>query len=368
MILIRDTAGAPKTALTYSSSGIDVCYTRVETDNDVVLTAGAPAETTLTGAHVDWGFVKVDDTNAPGLYKLDIADGVFASGAWSAVVSLICTGCDPVHIEFMLTPQAPYDGVNVATISANAITATAINADAITEAKIADNAIAAEHLNANASAEIATAVWQDATAGDFTVASSIGKALYVSNVAPGGSGGHMISGTNAGTTTLANLSITGQLDAGNVLVDTTAVITGATTLTGVVTATNGSNDIKGVFVATNGLPAASIASGAITNAKFAAGAIDAAAIAAGAIDAATFAADVDAEAAAWIWNAAAASYGGAGTYGQAVEDILTDTATTLQGELDGIQADTEDIQARLPGGACHRADELECGGSKRCRS
>ena len=28
--------------------------------------------------------------------------------------------------------------------------------------------------------------------------------------------------------------------------------------------------------------------------------------------------------------------------------ILTDTGTTLQGELDGIQADTEDIQARLP--------------------
>jgi hypothetical protein len=29
-------------------------------------------------------------------------------------------------------------------------------------------------------------------------------------------------------------------------------------------------------------------------------------------------------------------------------DILTDTGTTLQGELDGIQADTEDIQSRLP--------------------
>lgn len=31
-----------------------------------------------------------------------------------------------------------------------------------------------------------------------------------------------------------------------------------------------------------------------------------------------------------------------------VDDILTDTGTTLQGELDGIQADTEDIQTRLP--------------------
>lgn len=48
-------------------------------------------------------------------------------------------------------------------------------------------------------------------------------------------------------------------------------------------------------------------------------AITAAAIAAGAIDAATFAADVDAEAAAWIWNAATASYGTAGTYGALLE-------------------------------------------------
>jgi hypothetical protein len=87
----------------------------VETDNDVVLTSvdGAPVTTTLTSAHVDWGFVLVDDTKAPGLYKLDIADGVFASGAWSAVVTLICTGCDPVHLEFVLVPEAPYTGVIV---------------------------------------------------------------------------------------------------------------------------------------------------------------------------------------------------------------------------------------------------------------
>jgi hypothetical protein len=114
LILIRDTAGAVKTGLTFESAGIDVCYTRVETDNDVVLTAGAPVTTTLTGVHVDWGFVEVDATNAPGLYKLDLADGVFATGAWSAVVSLIATGIDPVHIEVALIPQDPYSGVKVA--------------------------------------------------------------------------------------------------------------------------------------------------------------------------------------------------------------------------------------------------------------
>ena len=34
--------------------------------------------------------------------------------------------------------------------------------------------------------------------------------------------------------------------------------------------------------------------------------------------------------------------------GKILSDILVDTGTTLQGELDGIQADTEDIQSRLP--------------------
>jgi hypothetical protein len=34
--------------------------------------------------------------------------------------------------------------------------------------------------------------------------------------------------------------------------------------------------------------------------------------------------------------------------GKMLADILTDTGTTLQAELDGIQADTEDIQTRLP--------------------
>jgi len=119
LILIRDTAGAPKTGLTNASAGIDVCYTRVETDNDVVLTAGAPvalATPALTDVHLDWGFLEVDATNAPGVYRLDIADGVFASGAWSAVVSLICTGCDPTHLEFMLVPVSPYVGVNISTV------------------------------------------------------------------------------------------------------------------------------------------------------------------------------------------------------------------------------------------------------------
>ena len=113
LILIRDTAGAPKTGLVFNSAGIDVSYTRVETDNDVVVTAGAPVDLVspaLTDPHLDWGFLEVDATNHPGLYRLDLADGVFAAGAWSAVVTLIATGIDPVHIEYILVASIGADG------------------------------------------------------------------------------------------------------------------------------------------------------------------------------------------------------------------------------------------------------------------
>ena len=49
-----------------------------------------------------------------------------------------------------------------------------------------------------------------------------------------------------------------------------------------------------------------------------------------------------------VWDEATAGHTTAGSTGKAVIDILEDTSTTLQAELDGIQADTEDIQTRIP--------------------
>ncbi len=60
-------------------------------------------------------------------------------------------------------------------------------------------------------AQIATGVWQDATPGDFTVSSSIGKSLFTSGNAPGAASGLALVGSNMGTitggtvTTLTNL-------------------------------------------------------------------------------------------------------------------------------------------------------------------
>lgn len=60
-------------------------------------------------------------------------------------------------------------------------------------------------------AQVATAVWQDTTSGDFTVASSIGKSLYTSGVVPGGSGGLFIAGSNAATTVNFTGSLSGSV-------------------------------------------------------------------------------------------------------------------------------------------------------------
>ena len=62
--------------------------------------------------------------------------------------------------------------------------------------------------------------------------------------------------------------------------------------------------------------------------------------------------DIDTELGAYladkVLDEALSGHTTAGSLGKAVADVEVDTSTTLQAELDGIQADTEDIQARLP--------------------
>lgn len=100
---------------------------------------------------------------------------------------------------------------------------------------------------------------------------------------------------------------------------------GGTTKLDVNVATIANNAITAASIATGAIDADAIADNAIDAGAIASDAITAAKIANGAIDAATFAADVDAEIATMVWNAATDSYGGAGTYGQAVEDVRDDT-------------------------------------------
>jgi hypothetical protein len=110
------TDGSGKTGLV--AADLTVSYTRVETDNDVVVTdvTGSLSNlSALTDAHSDWGLKEVSSTLAPGLYRLDIADAVFASGAWSAVVYVMITtsAAAASPIAFRLVAFNPLDAVRL---------------------------------------------------------------------------------------------------------------------------------------------------------------------------------------------------------------------------------------------------------------
>lgn len=115
-------------------------------------------------------------------------------------VGITQAGADKV---WSTTARALTDKANF-TLADNAISAAKIAASALNGK--GDWLLAGNYTSPPTVAAIATAVWQDTTAGDFTVASSIGRALYI-NAVPGAAGGHFIAGSNAATT----VNFTGNL-------------------------------------------------------------------------------------------------------------------------------------------------------------
>lgn len=239
-----------------------------------------------------------------GLYRIDWPDTCFDGGVGTSVyLIVVCTGVDTTFLEVELSPQ-----VNTNSLTANAITATAINADAITNAKIADDAIAVENI-------------KDAA---ITAAKIAADAIELAKIKDGAISAAKFAANAITSTVIADDAITAaKLNTGAITADAFAAdaIVAATLNTGCLT--------SDAFAA-NAITNAAVADDVDVNVKtITAGAITAAAIATDAIDDDAIAANVTAVIAAAVWNAETASYGGAGTYGQAVEDVLTDTGTTL---------------------------------------
>lgn len=119
LVFIPDSAqtdGSGKTGLV--AANLTVSYTRVETDNDVTVTDVSSSMnnlSTLTDAHNDWGWLEVSSTLAPGLYRLDVADAVFATGAWYACVyvEITTSAASPSPMLFSLVPWDPLDTVRL---------------------------------------------------------------------------------------------------------------------------------------------------------------------------------------------------------------------------------------------------------------
>lgn len=141
---------------------------------------------------------------------VSVVTGLTASNLDAAISSRMATYTQPIGFLAATFPTGTV--ANTTNITAGTITTvttvtglTASNLDATVSSRLATASyVAPTNLTA---AAIATGVWQDAVAGDFTTASSIGKALYVGNIVPGAAGGLFIAGTNATTT----VNITGNL-------------------------------------------------------------------------------------------------------------------------------------------------------------
>lgn len=115
LVFIPDPAqtdGSGKTGLV--AANLTVSGARMETDNDATVidyTSSLNDLAALTSAHADWGLKEISSTLAPGLYRLDIADAIFASGAWTAVVYVMITtsAAAPSPMEFVLVAHDPDD-------------------------------------------------------------------------------------------------------------------------------------------------------------------------------------------------------------------------------------------------------------------
>ncbi len=109
LVFIMDstsTSGAGKTGLTYNTANL-VCYYIRPGSAAAQLSL---ATQTVTGTHTDGGFVEIDATNMPGVYRLDLSDAIVASGAISAVVMLKgATGMAPLTLELELTDNTVKD-------------------------------------------------------------------------------------------------------------------------------------------------------------------------------------------------------------------------------------------------------------------
>lgn len=80
------TTGAGKTGLVFNTASLVAYYSR----NGVAATAISLVTQTVTGAWTSGGFVEIDATHAPGLYRLDVPDAAlaYASGVTTVVISM----------------------------------------------------------------------------------------------------------------------------------------------------------------------------------------------------------------------------------------------------------------------------------------
>lgn len=76
--------GSGLTGLAFNTGSL-ICYYIRPGANATVLNL---VTKTVTGAHTDGGFVEIDATNMPGIYRLDLSDAIIASGVGTITIML----------------------------------------------------------------------------------------------------------------------------------------------------------------------------------------------------------------------------------------------------------------------------------------
>lgn len=312
--------------------------------------------------------------------KEAVYDALFASSAAGYQVPIWAAANSTVNLSAttVATVTTTTTATNVTTVNglaANVITATSINADAITAAKIANGAIDAATFAADVDAEILSYLVDDATRIDASALNTATVTTIPTNLDATVSSRSTVTTAQVNTevdTALADVRLD-ELLAADSDIDGAAPPTVGSVFHELMTKTAGSFTYDQTTdsleaVRDRGDSAWITATGFSTHS-----ASDVWAVGTRVLTAAT---NISGPIADQVWEEAIADHSGTagstaealnaagsagdpwtttlpGSYtgsqaGKILADVLVDTGTTLQAELDGIQADTEDIQTRLP--------------------
>ena len=210
LYIIDSTDGTPEVGVLWNTAGIDLKYRR---DLSAVVSITEATLAALTTAHTDGGFLEIGN----GVYRLDLPDAAWATGAdhvtiFGTVTGMIVlpvtvqlVGFDPEALTW-LTPttagrtldvsaggEAGIDWANIGSpTTAQNLSGTNIDVDQVVASvsgtvatvtnltnlpAITANWLTAAGTAADFGAELATAIWTDTTASDFTTALSVGKSV-----------------------------------------------------------------------------------------------------------------------------------------------------------------------------------------------
>lgn len=125
-----DTTFLPKTALVFNSAGMTAYFREGATGAATAITL---ATQTVGGAYSSGGFVLIDDTNMPGVYRLDLPNAALDAAAGSLVT---------VHLKATNVVFEPVDIVLTADDPTAAAATTAGIADAVLDEALSGHATA----------------------------------------------------------------------------------------------------------------------------------------------------------------------------------------------------------------------------------